>query len=89
MLYVIEEDGTLRDLQFELASCVTKVVEQYHTQAVRYRAHESHNYSKKTKKVNYERRLYSGFDESNGNYKAVFYLAHGRPPVIDKEKNIP
>ena len=31
MLYVIEEDGTLRDLQFELASCVTKVVEQYHT----------------------------------------------------------
>lgn len=27
VLYIIEEDGTLRDLQYELASCVTKIVE--------------------------------------------------------------
>lgn len=27
MLYIIDEDGTLRDLQFDGASCVTKIVE--------------------------------------------------------------
>ena len=85
MLYIIEEDGTLRDLQFDLASCVTKVVEQYHTQALRCRAHEGYK-SKKSRTINYERRLYSGFDEKNDNYKAVFYLAHGRPPIDYKEQ---
>ena len=38
VLYLIEEDGTLRDLQFEQNSCVTKIVEQYHTQALRHRS---------------------------------------------------
>jgi len=40
MLYVVEEDGTLRDLQFEQSSCVIRIVEQYHTQALKFRSQE-------------------------------------------------
>ena len=31
VLYIVEEDGSLRDLQYDLNSSVIKVVEQYHT----------------------------------------------------------
>ena len=77
ILYIIEEDGTLRHLQYDNTSSVTKIVEQYHTQAQK---HYSEMRFKRRKPVPYEKRFYSCFNEHNGDYKAVFYLARAKMP---------
>ena len=69
---MVEEDGSIRDLQFELQSAVTRVVETNHTAALR------HVTEHRGKKRQVGQELYSSFDENYKNFSAVFYLAPAR-----------
>ena len=71
-MYAIEEDGTTRDLQFDLQSAVTRVAEVSHMNAMRYMT----TLRGKKREIGHE--LYTCFDENNKNYRAIFFLAPAR-----------
>lgn len=75
VLYIVEEDGSVRDLQYDMNSCVIKIVEQYFTHAIKHR-HKARSKLRKTDEE-YDP-VFSGFDPVTGDYRPVFYLSRVR-----------